>query len=124
MSLPIPAKVTDLRGRTFGRLTVRELDRIGEGNYAYWVCDCECGRTGYVVRGKNLIAWEKAGRGISCGCYRANAIARRAARLTMPEEDRKLAASGVRVKTDPPKPTPKPRAPKPKRLLPFIGDKH
>jgi hypothetical protein len=113
MSLPLPPNVTDLRGRTFGRLKVREFAEI-RNKHAYWSCDCECGTLGYVVRGKNLLAWEKAGRGISCGCYRKDPIARRAARLTMSAEDRKLAAKGVRV--TPEKPAPKPKAPREKKI--------
>ena len=120
LSLPLPSGVTDLRGRTFGRLKVREFAEI-RNSYAYWSCDCECGTTGYVVRGKNLIAWEKAGRAISCSCYKNDPLVRRAARLTMPEEDRKSAASGKKLAA--PKPAPKPRPPKVKRILPFIGDR-
>lgn len=120
MALPLPAKVTDLRGRTFGRLTVREFAEVKNG-FAYWKCDCECGTVGKEVRGKNLAAWEKEGRAISCGCLRANPLIRKAARLTMTEEDRRAAAGGQRVTPERPAPVPRPKA---KRShLPFVGDR-
>jgi len=119
MSLPLPPNVIDLRGRTFGRLTVREF--IGVRNrYAYWSCDCLCGTTGHEVRGKNLLAWEKAGRAISCGCYRKDSTVRLAARLKLTDEERQAAASGKKIR--PERPPPKPRPPREKRILPFIGE--
>lgn len=115
MALPLPARVTDLRGRTFGRLTVREFAEIQNG-FAFWTCDCECG-TVKEIRGNKLLA----GGVISCGCYRADPIVRKAARLTMSEEDRRAAAGGQRV--TPARPAPVPRPPKAKRShLPFVGD--
>jgi hypothetical protein len=119
MSLPLPPNVKDLRGREFGRLTVREFAGI-RNQAAYWLCDCKCGTTGHEVRGKHLTRWEKEGRAISCGCYRADPITRQAARLTMSEEDRRKAAGGESV--TPEKPPPKPRSPRQKRILPFTGD--
>jgi hypothetical protein len=116
MSLPLPPKVADLRGRTFGRLTVREFAGVRDGK-AYWTCDCCCGAV-KEVRGSKLTD----GGIVSCGCQRADAIVRQAARLTMPEEARKLAASGHSV--SPPKAPPRrPKAPRAKRILPFIGDR-
>ena len=117
MSLPIPSKVTDLSGRTFGRLTVRALAAVRDGD-AYWTCDCACGTVGKEIRGKNLT--KKLHPVVSCGCYRADPITRRAARLSMPEADRKAAASGVKIA--PPKPAPKPRPPKQKRILPLLPE--
>jgi hypothetical protein len=119
MSLPLPSNATDLRGRTFGRLKVREFAEI-RGGYAYWKCDCECGATDYLVRGKNLIAAEKAGRAISCGCYRADSTVRLAARLKITQEERKAAAGGKKVRAE--KPAPKPRPKPAKRILPLLPE--
>ena len=115
MSLPLPSKVTDLRGRTFGRLHVDEFAEV-KNDDAYWNCHCDCGTTGYVVRGKNLTRWEKEGRAISCGCYKADPNVRLAARLQLTAEERKAAAGGKRVRAEKPKPVPRP---KPAKRMPL-----
>lgn len=71
----LPRRVVDLRGRTFGLLTVRRFDCIRDRE-AYWLCDCACGVRGKSIRGKNL----RQGLVISCGCLRADSEIRAAAR--------------------------------------------
>lgn len=57
------AKVHDLTGMKFGRLTVIERVFDGKSN-TRWLCLCECGNTTTTVSG-NL----KSGRHKSCGCW-------------------------------------------------------
>lgn len=54
----------DLTGKSYGRLTVRELCRV-VGGKSYWLCECECGKL-VTVRGDHLTG----GHTISCGCAR------------------------------------------------------
>lgn len=55
----------DLTGKKFGKLTViGRSPRIDPHRDTYWICDCDCGNTGYEVLGNNL----KRGLVISCGC--------------------------------------------------------
>ena len=57
-------KFKDLSGKKFGRWTViRFSKRVGK--YYLWVCQCKCGKTGYVNR-DNL----KYGTSKSCGCLK------------------------------------------------------
>jgi hypothetical protein len=61
-----PSATYDLTGKTFHRLTVREL--IGTATASgqrLWLCDCECGGE-KTVMGGNL----KNGNTKSCGCFR------------------------------------------------------
>ena len=82
-TIPLHPNITELRGRTFGRLTVREY--AGSHNrHAYWLADCECGTIGHQVRGKNLVA----GQTISCGCLRADPAIRAAAWSNVPKSKR------------------------------------
>ena len=95
--------ITDLRGRTFGRLTIspRAQPELRNG-YAYWPCKCECG--GLVnVRGKNLIA----GGTVSCGCFRADPALRQGARMKVSAKRRReIAAAGAAARlTSPARPT-------------------
>lgn len=57
------AKLIDISGQRFGRLTV--LERVGSNkyNYATWLCICDCGKK-IVVSGKSL----RTGNTKSCGC--------------------------------------------------------
>jgi hypothetical protein len=65
------AEVTDLTGRTFGRLIVRSrAANNGRGN-AQWLCQCSCGSE-IVVQGSSLR--RQATR--SCGCLRREAQTR------------------------------------------------
>lgn len=57
-------KLTDLRGRKFGRLTV--LERCPSDDHGTrWLCRCDCGNM-TTVRAHAL----KSGHTVSCGCYR------------------------------------------------------
>ena len=58
-------QITDLLGKTFGRLTVVGLSEKpkSDGGRA-WYVDCACGKKGLLVRGSDL----KKGRRKSCGC--------------------------------------------------------
>lgn len=74
----LPARVRDIRGATFGRLTVLSYagSRIGKDKrYHYWACSCSCGKTA-VVRGHCL----SGGATRSCGCilreYNRSGVAR------------------------------------------------
>ena len=54
----------DIAGETYGRLTaIRFLGT--EGHNGYWLCRCECGKTGKIRRGHLL-----SGGTESCGCLR------------------------------------------------------
>lgn len=63
-------KIKDLRGMSFGRWEVIELD-IKSGYPTKWFCKCSCGNRGSVMS-KKLIA----GLSRSCGCYRSEVISR------------------------------------------------
>jgi hypothetical protein len=64
----VNAKVKDLTGQEFGRLTVIGLDHIKENRGgAYWNCLCDCGRY-KVVRGASLTG----GNTTSCGNHSKN----------------------------------------------------
>lgn len=57
--------LVDLTDRVFGKLKVKNY--VGNG---YWNCDCECGNTNIVKRGKEL----KNGYTKSCGCNTIHSI--------------------------------------------------
>jgi hypothetical protein len=62
----------NLSGQRFGRLVaLRRADRQS-GRRVEWECSCDCGRLA-VVCANNL----KAGRQVSCGCYREQQIGER-----------------------------------------------
>lgn len=81
----MPGQISDLRGRSFGRLTIslRAVPEIRNGR-AWWPCTCECGEQP-TVRASRLVQ----GRQISCGCYRADPVVRQVARLQVPARERK-----------------------------------
>ncbi len=58
-------KIRDIRGETFGRLTVVSFSHIADnkGRNAYWNCICECGATTKTSSGPL-----RAGSSRSCGC--------------------------------------------------------
>lgn len=58
------AKMEDLTGMKFGRLTV--IEHYGKDRYGHnqWICKCDCGNE-KIVRGCDL----KRGSVVSCGCY-------------------------------------------------------
>lgn len=59
------ARVKNLKGGLFGRLTVKELrpDRAKNGG-AVWICDCSCGSKKIEVTSDHL----QSGYVLSCGC--------------------------------------------------------
>lgn len=58
------AKLVDLTGQRFGRLTVIERAESGKSGETKWLCKCDCGRI-TTVRSYYLIS----GCTVSCGCY-------------------------------------------------------
>jgi hypothetical protein len=59
-------RLIDLKGKTFGRLTVKGLDRDSHANSgAMWKCECVCGGK-KTVSGHHL----RNGSTSSCGCLR------------------------------------------------------
>ena len=62
----MPPKVIDLVGQRFGKLTVVAQDKTFQGKGSRWICDCDCGTMGVLVRRSMLIG----GKTKSCGCYK------------------------------------------------------
>ena len=58
-------KTDSLIGKTFGRLTILNVDHIGPSRNKYYRCVCSCGQKKIVSR-SGLIS----GDIVSCGCYR------------------------------------------------------
>lgn len=58
------AKIEDITGQRFGRLTVVDFF-IKKANKSYWLCVCDCGLES-VVRGSHLTSKKI----VSCGCRR------------------------------------------------------
>lgn len=54
----------DHSGRRFGRLVAIERGPNKNDGHATWICDCDCGATGLVVRTQLLVL----GAAMSCGC--------------------------------------------------------
>ena len=67
----MPPRVTNLVGQRFGRLTVVEQDNTFNGKGSRWICDCDCGSKGILVRRSMLIR----GKTKSCGCYKQEYLA-------------------------------------------------
>jgi len=66
------AKIQDLTGKKFNRLTViTRADNTSSG-MTCWVCKCDCGKQ-KIVAGKHL----KSGKIKSCGCYNHDALIKR-----------------------------------------------
>lgn len=66
----------DLTGRRFGRLTVLCRDGSNASGLAVWLCRCTCGTVTRTAG--NLL---RAGKAVSCGCYKRENSARVAAHL-------------------------------------------
>ena len=61
------ARLIDMTGRKFGRLTVVkrvEKPKGSESKEAFWLCQCDCGNT-KIIAGYYL----RSGTSKSCGCY-------------------------------------------------------
>lgn len=62
------AKLVNLIGNTFGRLTVLERDKERKGG-TYWKCICTCGQE------RSVLAYSlTSGATLSCGCYNREVI--------------------------------------------------
>ncbi|PKN07923.1 MAG: hypothetical protein CVU73_11020 [Deltaproteobacteria bacterium HGW-Deltaproteobacteria-8] len=69
-------KMSDLAGKTFGKVSVIEpFDRTDKGEVR-WLCRCSCGKQS-VHRGSNL----RSGRVNSCGCMQIKALKARIKRM-------------------------------------------
>jgi len=89
--LVLPMNTIDERGHSYGRLRVLEYKGRSGDRHALWLCECACGRR-VVAQGRKL----RNGDVVSCGCWRADSLVRRAARLTIPPRRRRsLAALGA-----------------------------
>jgi hypothetical protein len=67
------SKEADLRGVRFGRLRVTARAKATNGSrHAHWFCECLCGAVTGPVRGVDL----QIGHTKSCGCARADAMAK------------------------------------------------
>ena len=75
------SKVIDIRGSTYGRLTVLDQDGSDREGKAVWKCSCSCGNV-VSVRGKHL----RRGEIRSCGCLSAD----------INSENRKLRIDGMK----------------------------
>lgn len=62
---------TDLTGRRFGKLIVEGIAYVRNNGQYYWNCHCDCGND-IVVLGTLL----RAGKKVSCGCYRPDILER------------------------------------------------
>ena len=62
----MPPRVIDLVGQRFGKLIVVAQDNAFDGKGSRWICDCDCGAKGILVRRDMLIR----GKTKSCGCYK------------------------------------------------------
>ena len=58
------AKMQDLTGQRFGKLTVLGIENQKSGSHPLWKCQCDCGNIAYQYS-PNL----KRGYVVSCGCY-------------------------------------------------------
>lgn len=61
------AKLIDLNGKTFGRLTVIERAENNKNGSARWLCKCSCGNT-KIIQSCHLTR----GKVKSCGCYNSD----------------------------------------------------
>jgi hypothetical protein len=59
----------DLRGKRFGKWTVRNQDPVIRSGATYWECDCDCGEV-RLVNGKDL----NRGYSLDCGCGRTKKL--------------------------------------------------
>ena len=65
------SKVEDIAGKTFGRLTALQFERLDKFGKALWLMRCECGRQ--KVLNASAV---KAGLTVSCGCYKQKVLRR------------------------------------------------
>lgn len=89
-------QIIDMTGQRFGALIVQQMATHANPGHAEWVCECDCGTSGYIARGTKL----RRGEIVSCGCRRANPEIRRSARYKLDTELRSAIArlGGCRIK--------------------------
>ena len=63
------AKLIDITGNRYGRLTVIKRDGTSKDHHAMWLCQCDCGNQTRVIS-KDL----RKGHTTSCGCYNRELI--------------------------------------------------
>lgn len=63
--------MTDLIGKTFGKLTVIKCIGKNKRRYIIWMCNCECGKSS-IVSGSDLTNEHTK----SCGCLKADTMRR------------------------------------------------
>lgn len=91
--LELPPRAKDETGERYGRLTVVAFAGALK-THAMWKCRCDCGQI-TLVSGRKL----RTGTTVSCGCARADAEVRRAARLATPKRKRRaIAKLGARAR--------------------------
>jgi hypothetical protein len=76
------SRISDLTGRSFGRLTVLQPTPERRGSSVVWECRCVCGRR-HTVPARHL----RGGYTKSCGCLRRETTPRNAGRCPQPERD-------------------------------------
>lgn len=64
------ARLDDISGQRYGRLTVLSYDRTEGKGHTYWNCKCDCGQE-KSIRKDGLLS----GAVVSCGCYHNEQIA-------------------------------------------------
>ena len=86
------ARVKDMTGMKFGRLTVIErAENKGRRREACWLCKCECGNE-IIVRGDSL----RNGRTTSCGCYKDEMSSKKLKEKWQDEEYRQMQSDKMR----------------------------
>lgn len=71
LPMPTNGRFKDMTGMTFGRLKVVSFAGCASSNQAKWRCLCDCGQMSTTL-GTSL----RSGRTTSCGCLRAEGVAR------------------------------------------------
>ncbi len=103
-------RINDLRGKRFGRLTVKHFAGI-RWNHAHWCCLCDCLPTCRNCQGRGCTTNPQGtdlvkGRALSCGCSRTDSEVRRNAALRVPVGVRKARAQAAANKCRGVKPPP------------------
>ena len=65
------ARIKDITGQTFGRLTVVSYESSDKKGHTFWKCKCECGNE-KIIRKDGLVS----GIVVSCGCFQKEQIAK------------------------------------------------
>ena len=93
-------QIIDLRGQRFGKLTVKYFGGLAKG-MTYWCCLCECGQ---VVKVNGWLL--KAGKTVSCGCWKSSSQKGKEAYAKHPIRPRATSIEAVmRARRDKPVPS-------------------